>query len=194
MSSSAPLDTIEAPRRVRWAEPTHDDAPVQRASRATSKPIAIPGRNFGQDNTPESTFLAPRRPRSREYRTEEEERIHHRRDDVGDYCKLGNYGWECARQQRINASDEGEVGNIIAGEWPYRADWEIPPVVRKDVDFDASPTDGTGQDWEDEDVAVDAAKSRKDVKNTDLLDMYRKHVAVMAAVKAKKKKAATQGG
>jgi hypothetical protein len=69
---------------------------------------------------------------------EAEPRIHHRLDNVTDYCAPGFHGWEFAQRARVKR-EEANVGKILAGEWPPSEPWERQVVKRKDPDFSRDP-------------------------------------------------------
>lgn len=120
--------------------------------------------------------MAPRKPTAIEHRYGDEDRIHHKLDNVTDYCKRGYYGWEFAHEKRIENSNDG-IGKIIEGKWPDRKMWYIPAVVRKDVNFEEIQ-EGTGE-WEDDGYEVRGNGKRKAFAKDELSEHYRRHVAGM---------------
>ncbi|KAH4180711.1 hypothetical protein HBH70_204060 [Parastagonospora nodorum] len=172
MSCSAPAAAF-VPKRVRWAtEPTYHHSHNEASPAATSTPIDIPYPDQTY-NMPKGSRMAPRKPTAIEHRYGED-RIHHKLDNVTDYCKRGYYGWEFAHDKRIERSNKG-IGKIISGERPNRKTWYIPAVVRKDVDFE-DIQESTGE-WEDEGYEVTRNGKRKAYAKDDFSDGYRKHVA-----------------
>jgi len=118
--------------------------------------------------------MAPRKPTPIEIRCGDEDRIHHKLDNVTDYCKRGYRGWEFAHDMRIERSNEG-IGNIISGQWPDRKTWYIPAVVRKDVDFEKEQE--STSEWEDDRQEIVGNGMRKAYAKGELAEHYRRHVA-----------------
>jgi hypothetical protein len=132
---SCSLQAVELePRRVRWAElPSYQYYLNETSPALTSDPIPIPNRNQ-ERNLLRGSWISPRKPTAFE-RTNGEDRIHNKLDNVADYCKRGYCGWESAHDKCIETYDE-EVGKMLAGQWPDRKKWNIPKVVRRDVNSD----------------------------------------------------------
>jgi hypothetical protein len=132
-SNNTQKPAANANTRLRWAESIGWTSPF--LTHATSDPISISG---CEPATPPSPHPERRRHLLPDL-YEAEPRIHHRLDNVTDYCAPGFRGWEFAQQARAKR-EEANVGKILTGEWPPSEPWEREVVYRKDPDFSRGPS------------------------------------------------------
>jgi hypothetical protein len=56
--------------------------------------------------------------------------IHHRLDDITNYCRPGTSGWEFAQRRRARNA-ETKTGKVLGGSWPlrdYRGEEKVKPM------------------------------------------------------------------
>jgi hypothetical protein len=151
---------VKTTRVVRWAEQIARVYPNKASPTATSDPIPIPGREPSWEETTLRLHGYKRARLPKHLRAfqpppgfeEAEARIHHRLDNITDYCLPGAHGWQSSQEKRVRRSD-AQTGKILRGEWPPARPWKRKElVINKDPDFglvDDEPT-WSGQCVEEE--------------------------------------------
>jgi hypothetical protein len=171
-------------RRIRWAEPVAKFYPNMASPAATSALIQIPGREPSWEETMMRPHLHQRIYIPKHLvgvqlppdLKEAEPRVHHRLDNITDYCLPGAHGWQSDQEKRVQRSD-AQAGKILWGEWQPASLWKGKQcAIRRDRDFGfiydrptplsngkmgnkaadgVSPPEESSEDWEDDDWLIE---------------------------------------